>query len=128
MSTRSSRRLRMEHYVPYQLALIGQNEACTASDLVERSVMDAVAVHRAVKRLESLGHVCREESAHDLRVRRLSLTAQERKVYRTIIPYAIELEGRLLGGLAPAKARQFRELLRQLAEQSADLELPDQEP
>lgn len=147
----------MEHYVPYQLAqlssrlsraleavckrkfdlsrtewrvlaLVGQSDTCAASDLVERSVMDAVAVHRAVKRLESLGHLCREESAHDLRVRPLSLTAQGREVYRTIVPYAVELEERLLAGLSPAKAQQFRDTLLQLSTQGSDLELPDHEP
>jgi len=134
----------MEHYVPYQLAslssrlskalevvckrkfdisrtewrvlaLVGQSDACAASDLVERSVMDAVAVHRAVKRLEGLGYVCRSESQHDLRVKPLSLTPAGRTVYETIVPYAAELEKQLLSPLSPAKARQFRETLEQLA-------------
>jgi len=146
----------MEHYVPYQLALlssrlslaleavckrkfdiartewrvlalVGQSDACAASDLVERSVMDAVAIHRAVKRLELLGYLCRSELEQDLRVRLLSLTPAGRDVYETIIPYAIELEERVLGSLSRAKAQQFRDTLAQLAVGEADIKILDDE-
>jgi DNA-binding MarR family transcriptional regulator len=109
------------------LALVGQSDECAASDLVERSVMDAVAVHRAVKRLEALGYLCRSESQHDLRVRPLSLTPAGREVYGTVIPYAIELEEQLLGSLPRAKAQQFRETLAQLAAQGEDFGLLEDE-
>jgi len=156
MPARTPERLQMEHYVPYQLALlssrlsltleavckrkfdiartewrvlalIGQSDTCAASDLVERSVMDAVAVHRAVKRLEALGYLCRSESEHDMRVRPLSLTPAGREVYETIIPYAIELEERLLSSLPRAKAQQFRDTLAQLAAQEADIGILNEE-
>jgi DNA-binding MarR family transcriptional regulator len=88
----------MDHYVPYQLALlssrlaaelesvyrelyglsrtewralalIGETEGCAAAALVERSTMDVVAVHRAVKRLLELGFVERDTAAHDRRLK-----------------------------------------------------------
>ena len=151
---RAAERLLMEHYVPYQLALlssrlslalervckrkfdisrtewrvlalVGQVDSCAASELVERSVMDAVAIHRAVKRLESLGYLQRSESDRDMRVRPLSLTSSGRKVYQTIVPYAVELEGKLLQGLPPALAASFKEALQHLAAMDADFGFPD---
>jgi len=139
----------MEDYVPYQLALlsdrlslalqrvskqkydlsrtewrvmalVGQVDECSATDLVERSTMDAVAVHRAVKRLEALGYMNRAESLRDMRVRVLSLTQEGRKVYETIIPHAMELQAQLLSSLPPALAAQFQEALKFLVEQQAD--------
>lgn len=150
----AAKRLEMERYVPYQLALlsgrlslalqqvckqkydisrvewrilalVGQVDFCSASNLVERSIMDAVAVHRAVKRLEALGYIQRTESQRDMRVRTLSLTREGRKVYETIIPYAVALEEQLLSGLPSALAEQFKEALRLLVEHEIDLGLTE---
>ena len=148
--TRSgAKRLAMEQYLPYQLALlssrlslalervckqqfdisrtewrvlalVGQVDACAASELVERSVMDAVAVHRAVKRLESLGYIERSENQRDMRVRPLSLTVEGREIYQTIVPYALELEARLLQGLPQSQVEPFRKALQQLMTQDLD--------
>ncbi|HYP82714.1 MarR family winged helix-turn-helix transcriptional regulator [Variovorax sp.] len=148
----SSKRLQMEDYVPYQLALlssrlsaaleevckrefdivstewrvmalVGQVDSCSASELVEASTMDAVAIHRAVKRLDALGYLSRSAAEHDLRVRLLSLTAEGRKVYRTIVPYAIELQHQLLQGLAKEDALRFKVTLTQLAREKVDFDL-----
>ena len=146
------KRLQMESYLPYQLALlssrlslslekickrdfsisrtewrvlalVGQVESCAASELVERSVMDAVAVHRAVKRLETIGLLARSESADDLRVRPLRLTAQGRKVYQTVIPYAVDLQAQLLGRLPAPLRKPFKEALQLLTKGDASFEL-----
>lgn len=147
-------RLAMEQYVPYQLALlssrlslalervckrkfdisrtewrvlalVGQVDSCAASELVEHSVMDAVAIHRAVKRLESLGYLQRSESNRDMRVRPLSLTPAGRHVYRSIVPHAVELEGTLLQGLPPSLVSPFKEALQHLMAMDATFGIPD---
>lgn len=152
----TSKRLQMEHYVPYQLALlssrlstaleevckrkfdivstewrvmalVGQVDSCSATELVEASTMDAVAIHRAVKRLDALGYLARSAAEHDLRVRLLSLTSEGRKVYRTIVPYAIELQEQLLQGLAKEDALRFRTTLQQLVGAKVSFDLGDRE-
>ena len=150
----SGERLAIEHYVPYQLAslssrlglalervckrmfdltrnewrvlaLVGQFDSCAASKLVERSVMDAVAIHRAVKRLESLGYLQRAESKHDMRVRPMSLTPAGRDVYSAVVPLAMELEDRLLRALPPSLVSPFKEALQHLTATDPEFHLPD---
>ena len=90
------------------LALIGQSGVCAAASLVERKVMDTVAVHRAVKRLDEMRLISRETSQHDGRVRLLVLTKKGLQVYGKIVPYAAELERRLLAGLSAADGERFK--------------------
>ena len=87
--------------------------------------MDAVAIHRAVKKLDALGYLFRSATEHDLRVRLLSLTPEGRKVYRTIVPYAIELQEQLLQGLAKEDMHQFKTTLQQLVLERVSFDLGD---
>ena len=136
-------RLAMDDYVPYQLAvlssrlsrelesaygerhglsrtewrtlaLVGEVDESAATTVVERSGMDAVAVHRAVKRLEELGLMQRASSSTDKRLKPLRLTESGKAVYRSIVPHARELERRLLNKLLPDEVRMFRKVLSKL--------------
>jgi len=139
-SAHGSTALTLENYVPYQLALlssrlshgleavclrecgisrndwrvlalIAQYDGCPSIDLVDRQVMDAVAVHRAVRRLESAGLVKAGQAEADRRMRLLKVTPTGRKVYETLVPYALELERRLLSVLGAVDAQHFGEML-----------------
>lgn len=82
------------------MALVGETTSCAAATLVERSGMDAVAVHRAVKRLESLGYLMRESVEHDKRVKALRLTPQGQVAYEAVVPYALALQRHVLATLS----------------------------
>jgi len=128
--------LALEDYVPYQLALlssrlshgleaacerecgisrtdwrvlasIAQQEGCPAASLVDPHIMDAVAVHRAVRRLEAAGLVVAEAVEVDRRMRLLTTTADGRRVYETIVPFALELEARVLAVLPECDRSRF---------------------
>lgn len=99
------------------LALIASAPQCTASDLVRRASLDAVAVHRAVAQLIDSGHVLRRASASDGRVKLLRLSAQGRRVMADIAPVAADFERRILAHLPAADALAFgRSLDRLLAQ------------
>ncbi|MDM0012010.1 MarR family winged helix-turn-helix transcriptional regulator [Variovorax sp. J22P168] len=131
-----ARSLALEEYVPYKLALlssrlshglesacerecgisrtdwrvlasIAQQEGCPAASLVDPHIMDAVAVHRAVRRLETAGLVVAKAVEADRRMRLLMTTASGRKVYETLVPYALELEERMLSALPESNRAQF---------------------
>lgn len=99
------------------LALIASAPQCTASELVRRASLDAVAVHRAVGQLIDSGLVRRRASASDGRVKLLRLSAQGRRVMADIAPVAAEFERRILGNLPADDATAFgRSLDRLLSE------------
>lgn len=93
------------------LALVAGSEGCTARDLTDRRVMDAVAVHRAVRRLEEEALIVADVAVTDRRKRILRLTDSGRRAYETIVPHALELENQLLGILSPGEERQLRQAL-----------------
>ncbi|MFZ4481150.1 MAG: MarR family winged helix-turn-helix transcriptional regulator [Rhodoferax sp.] len=96
------------------LALASEVTACSASDLVERSGLDAVAIHRAVKRLELLGYMTRQRVEHDKRLRLLQVTPEGRWVYEAVVPHAVALQDRLLGHLDRTEALALQGALTKL--------------
>ena len=143
----ASKRMRMQDYVPYQLAIVSSRlsraletvfgaehglsrpewralalaseaESCLASDLVAWSGMDAVAVHRAVKRLEEMGLVERTAGTEDRRARPLRVTEQGRRVYSAVVPHALALERQLLEALGDEEGEVLRQALRKLMQVS----------
>lgn len=96
------------------LALIASEPDCTASTLVPRASMDAVAVHRAVSQLIDQGLVVRSPSATDGRAKLLRLSAQGQHVYKDISPFALSLESRVLGELTQQQARCFLQALERI--------------
>jgi DNA-binding MarR family transcriptional regulator len=96
------------------LALIGTASDCTASELVRRASLDAVAVHRAVGQLIERGLVLRRPSPQDGRVKLLRLSARGRRMLAEIAPVARALEQRALAALPEAEARVFVRALARL--------------
>lgn len=98
------------------LAVIGPSPGLTASEVVERTAMDKVAVSRAVDRLVKSERISRREDSSDRRRSRLRLTRQGRAVYAQVVPAALALEQRLLCSLSPADRKELDRLLDLLGE------------
>ena len=97
------------------MAVLGESESLTASEVCARTAMDKVAVSRAVAGLEADGHVRRARDAEDGRAARLSLSRSGRKVYSQIVPLALAYEAQLRSGLTAREMDQLDRLLAKLA-------------
>ncbi len=142
----------LEHFLPYQLsvvsntvsqgiahiyqqnhdltviewriiAVLGRYPGLTASQVVDRTVMDKVAVSRAVKRLLERGILKRITHGTDRRRRHLELTQESgRKTFEAIVPRARSYEKALLTGLTAAEVQTLLELLDRLQRAAVALE------
>jgi DNA-binding MarR family transcriptional regulator len=98
------------------LAVIGPSPGLSASEVVERTAMDKVAVSRAVDRLVRSGRLLRETDGDDRRRSLLRLSPAGREVYAEVVPAALALERRLLEALSLTDREQLDELLGRLNE------------
>jgi DNA-binding MarR family transcriptional regulator len=134
----------LEHFLPYQLsvvsntvsqgiahiyqqdhdltviewriiAVLGRYPGLTASQVVDRTVMDKVAVSRAVKRLLERGLLKRSTHGMDRRRRHLELTEKLGcETFASIVPRARNYETALLDGFSNEEVRSLVELLGRL--------------
>lgn len=139
-----ARSFRLEHFLPYRLsvlsntasegiaqtyrdefdlsvtewrviAVIGRYPGLSASEVVDRTAMDKVAISRAVKRLEARGLVQRDEHASDRRRRSLSLSPNlGLPVFEEIVPRARRYEAELLRDFGPRDLETLDRLLQRL--------------
>lgn len=86
----------------------------TQRDLTDATVMDKVAVNRAVKVLEDRGLVARVPNPGDGRSHLLELTGEGRAIHAEVMPLAQGIERELLAGLAPGEEDLLRRLLAQM--------------
>jgi DNA-binding MarR family transcriptional regulator len=100
------------------IAVLADEGALTQQALCGRTVMDKVTVMRAAQGLVRRGLVRRLANNADGRSHRLALTRSGERMYRDIVPLALEHEARLLRGLGWQDIAQLDRLLRQL-EQAA---------
>ncbi|HET6565461.1 MAG TPA: MarR family transcriptional regulator [Xanthomonadales bacterium] len=101
------------------IAVLGRYPGLTASQIVERTVMDKVSVSRAVNRLLDRGMLKRDTHGSDRRYRNLELTEKlGRKTFESIVPRARNFEQALVSALSEAEIETLVELLDRL-EQSA---------
>lgn len=100
------------------IAVLADEGPLTQQSLCGRTVMDKVTVMRAAQGLVRRGLVRREPNQADGRSHRLLLTRSGARIYRDIVPLALEHEARLLCGLKPGDIARLDRLLRQL-EQTA---------
>ena len=95
--------------------------AMTQRGLTEATVMDKVAVNRAVKVLEERGLIARVPNPVDGRSHLLELTGEGRAIHAEIMPLARATERELLAGLAPGEEDVLRALLAGLRRRAAEL-------
>ena len=106
------------------LAVLGRYPGLTASEIMERTAMDKVAIHRAVKTLVSGGLLERRTDPGDRRRQALHLTnSRGQAVLDDIIPRAQNFERQLLDTLSGEDRDRLYELLDQL-QRAAEANLP----
>ena len=103
------------------MAQLGRHGRLTASEIVGLTAMDKVRVSRAVSRLTAAGRIAADEDEADRRRQHLTLTPAGRRIYREIVPLALEREGSLLKVLSPGDRQTLDRLLTKLQEQGARL-------
>jgi DNA-binding MarR family transcriptional regulator len=81
------------------IAILGRFPGLSAVDVAERTLMDKVAVSRAVTKLIKTGRIDREFADADRRRSILNLSEDGRKVHDEIAPLALQFERDLLGGI-----------------------------
>ncbi len=105
------------------IAVLGRYPGLTASQIVDRTVMDKVSVSRAVNRLLERGLLKRKTDGSDRRYRNLQLTEQlGRKVFDSIVPRARNYEHALLGGFSEAEIHTLVDLLERLQQSAIRLD------
>ncbi len=98
------------------MAIIGETPGLNATDIVTRTVMDKVAVSRAVAGLIEMGLVKRNAAEDDRRRALLSLTAQGQDIYARIVPMAIAEEKAATEAMSGDEIAEFNRLLGKLAD------------
>ena len=101
------------------LAVLGRFPGLTASEVVDRTAMDKVAVHRAVKSLMARQLLQRKTDQADRRRRRLYITANAgQRVLKKIIPRALQYERSLLEALSTDEIRVMDRIIAKLQEKA----------
>ena len=81
------------------IAIVGRFPGLSAVEVAERTMLDKVAVSRAVTKLIKAGRIDREFADADRRRSILTLSEDGRKVHDEIAPLAMGMEDDLLHGL-----------------------------
>ena len=82
------------------IAIVGRFPGLSAVEVAERTMLDKVAVSRAVTKLIKAGRIDREFADADRRRSILTLSEDGRKVHNEVAPLAMAMEDDLLHGLA----------------------------
>jgi len=92
------------------MAVLGRYEPISANEVCDRTVMDKVAVSRAVQAMLRRGLVERTVDASDRRRSALRLSKRGRTIHNEIVPLALDYERRLLETMT-AEERSALDLL-----------------
>lgn len=103
------------------MAVLG-TRVLSASEIVERSSMDRVAVSRAIKGLRDAGLLKRDIDGDDRRRAVLRLTEKGAAVFNDLIPRVKDLERRLLEGLTPEEETLMLTLMQRVSDNALSLE------
>lgn len=96
------------------MAVLGRYEPISANEVCERTVMDKVAVSRAVQAMLRRGLVERTVDNRDRRRSALRLSKRGRAIHNEIVPMALEYERRLLETLTAEERAALDSLLKRL--------------
>jgi DNA-binding MarR family transcriptional regulator len=96
------------------IAILGRFPGLSAVEVAERTLMDKVAVSRAVAKLLKSGRIDRQFADADRRRSILNLSEEGRKVHDQIAPMALKFEEDLLHGHADDEVRTLNVLMERL--------------
>lgn len=103
------------------IAILGRYPGLSAVEVADRTLMDKVAVSRAVTKLIKNGRIDREFADADRRRSILNLSKQGREVHNEIAPLALEFERELLQDIGDEEYANFLSVLEQLLEKARQL-------
>lgn len=104
------------------IAILGRYPGLSAVEVAERTLMDKVAVSRAVTKLIKNGRIDREFADADRRRSILNLSEEGRKVHNEIAPLALSFERELLKDIGEEDFQSFNRILDQLREKAAEID------
>lgn len=96
------------------IAILGRFPGLSAVEVAERTMLDKVAVSRAVTKLIKKGRIDREFADADRRRSILHLSEDGRKLHDEIAELALNFERDLLEGLSPDELDQLNSLMERL--------------
>ncbi|MCP5089659.1 MAG: winged helix-turn-helix transcriptional regulator [Gammaproteobacteria bacterium] len=96
------------------IAILGRFPGSSAVNVAERTLMDKVAVSRAVTKLVKNGRIDREFADADRRRSILNLSDEGRRVHDEIAPLALQFERDLLLGLNQEEIETLNTIIERL--------------
>ena len=103
------------------IAILGRFPGLSAVEVAERTLMDKVAVSRAVTKLIKNGRIDRQFADADRRRSILNLSEEGRKVHNEIAPLALEFERKLVEDISEEDYERFNTILEQLLDKARQL-------
>lgn len=103
------------------IAILGRFPGLSAVEVAERTLMDKVAVSRAVTKLIKNGRIDRQFADADRRRSILNLSEEGRKVHNEIAPLALEFERQLVADISEEDYERFNTILEQLLDTALQL-------
>ena len=103
------------------IAVLGRYPGLSAVEVAERTLMDKVAVSRAVTKLIKNGRIDRQFADADRRRSILNLSEQGREVHNEIAPLALQFEQELLQDISDSDYETFNTILEKLLEKARQL-------
>lgn len=85
------------------IAIVGRFPGLSAVEVAERTMLDKVAISRAVTKLIKANRIDREFADADRRRSILTLSEEGREVHDEVAPLALEMEQDLLHGLSDSQ-------------------------
>ena len=104
------------------IAILGRYPGLSAVEVAERTLMDKVAVSRAVTKLIKNGRIDREFADADRRRSILNLSEEGKKVHNEIAPLALGFERELLRDIGEQDFATFNRILDQLREKAPEID------
>jgi DNA-binding MarR family transcriptional regulator len=103
------------------IAVLGRYPGLSAVEVAERTLMDKVAVSRAVTKLIKNGRIDRQFADADRRRSILNLSEEGQKVHNEIAPLALEFERQLVLDISEQDYEIFNSTLEQLLDKARQL-------
>jgi DNA-binding MarR family transcriptional regulator len=103
------------------IAVLGRYPGLSAVEVADRTLMDKVAVSRAVTKLIKNGRIDREFADADRRRSILNLSEQGREVHNEIAALALQFERELLQDISEQDYATFSAVLEQLLDKARQL-------
>jgi len=101
------------------IAILGRYQGLSAVEVADRTLMDKVAVSRAVTKMIKNGRIDREFADADRRRSILNLSEEGRRVHNEIAPLALQFEQELLQDIEDFET--FNTILEQLLDKARQL-------